>query len=127
MSDYSPTYFAIVVEEMTLKMQELMGRPLRKKEQQDIRLAFAVMNEKFEGKKFPRPFQMKTALDIINGKNVVVRAGTGAGKTLAMGLIMLLRPYWTVVTIAPLKALQQQHVSTHTIVCILYLAEVPYL
>lgn len=60
---------------------------------------------------------MRAALEVLNGNNLVVRAGTGSGKTLAMALPMLLRPDWIFVTVAPLMALQAQHVSSPLIYC----------
>ena len=96
---------------MMLELQVCMGVPLRFQQQRDVCWAFNIMDKLTEGKKVPRLFQMRTALEIIAGKNVVVRAGTGSGKTIAMALAMLLRTQWIFVTLAPLLALQEQHVS----------------
>ena len=105
------TALSIKIEDMMLELQVSMGVPLRFQQQRDVCWAFNIMDKLTEGKKLPRLFQMRTALEIIAGKNVVVRAGTGSGKTLAMALAMLLRPQWVFITIAPLLALQEQHVS----------------
>lgn len=96
---------------MISRLEASLGRELCKREQQDSQSAFYIMDKKTNGLKLPREFQMRAALEILRGKNIVVRAGTGAGKTIAMALPMLLRPEWTFVTITPLMALQDQHVS----------------
>jgi ATP-dependent helicase YprA (DUF1998 family) len=54
----------------------------------------------------PREFQLKVALAAISGRDTVVRAGTGQGKTLAMVILMLLRPDAMAMIISPLKHLQ---------------------
>lgn len=99
------------IDDMIFKLRQVFGRSLAKAEQQDVADAFILMDKMSSGKKLPRVFQMRSALDVLAGKNLVVRAGTGSGKTLAMALPMLLRPQWIFVTIAPLMALQNQHVS----------------
>lgn len=99
------------IDDMIFELRQVFGRSLAKAEQQDVADAFILMDEMSSGKKLPRVFQMRSALDVLAGKNLVVRAGTGSGKTLAMALPMLLRPQWIFVTIAPLMALQNQHVS----------------
>lgn len=98
-------------DSMILQLQASIGRSLAKQEQQDVAAAFFLLNKLTSGRKLPRPFHMQAALEVVSGKNLVVRAGTGSGKTLAMALPMMLRPEWTFVTIAPLMALQKQHVS----------------
>ena len=105
------TALSIKIEDMMLELQVCMGVPLRFQQQRDVCWAFNIMDKLTEGKKVPRLFQMRTALEIIAGKNIVVRAGTGSGKTIAMALAMLLRTQWIFVTLAPLLALQEQHVS----------------
>lgn len=100
------------IDSMVNQLQDCFGRSLKTQEIQDVNQAFRIMNSKTSGKKLPRLFQMRTALEIVDGRHVVVRAGTGSGKSIAMGLPMLLRPEWVFVTIAPLMALQKQHVST---------------
>lgn len=96
---------------MIKQLQDVFERPLSRLKQQQVQMAFHIMDLKTARKKLPRLFQMRAALAVLNGNNLVVRAGTGSGKTLAMALPMLLRPDWIFVTVAPLMALQAQHVS----------------
>lgn len=103
---------SLCVNDMIKQLQDVFERPLSRLEQQEVQNAFYLMDKKTAGKKLPRLFQMRAALEILAGKNLVVRAGTGSGKTLAMALPMLLRPDWIFVTVAPLMALQAQHVSS---------------
>ena len=72
------TALSIKIEDMMLELQVSMGVPLRFQQQRDVCWAFNIMDKLTEGKKVPRLFQMRTALEIIAGKNVVVRAGTGS-------------------------------------------------
>ena len=85
------TALSIKIEDMMHKLQVSMGVPLSFQQQRDVCMAFNIMDKFTEGKKLPRLFQMRTALEVIAGKNVVVRAGTGSGKTLAMALAMFVR------------------------------------
>ena len=120
--EHKQTPLSNVIEDMMLKLQVSMRVSLRFQQQRDVCWAFNIMDNLSGGKKLPRLFQMRTALEIIAGKNVVVRAGTGSGKTLAMALAMLLRPQWTFVTLAPLLALQEQHVGLLPIYLSIYLS-----
>ena len=104
------------VDECMQQLQKEYGRPLSKTNQWDIVRAFNIMDKLTGGKKLPRLFQVMTMLSILNGKHTVVRAGTGSGKTIAMALAMLVRSHWLFLTIAPLLALQHQHVSPEKIV-----------
>lgn len=100
-----------LVNNMVGQLQDAFERPLTEREHQDVSRAFTLMNYRTSGTKLPRLFQMLATLEVLNGKNLVVRAGTGSGKSIAMALPMLLRPEWIFVTIVPLLALQNQHVS----------------
>ena len=92
------------------QLQDTFGRSLDKQEEEDVIKAFNKVYLVTAGTKIPWPFQVETALRIISKKHTVVRAGTGSGKSLAMALAMLLRSNWIFATIAPLLALQVQHV-----------------
>ena len=111
-SDDSRQFTAINAEihECMLQLQAIYGRPLSKQDQQDIAHAYHILSALTGGEKLPRLFQIMATLDILNGRHTVVRAGTGSGKTIAMALSMLLRSEWLFITVAPLLALQNQHV-----------------
>lgn len=104
-----------LVDELTSQCQDAFERPLSIFQQNDINQACYLLSLQTSGAKLPRLFQILSALEVLSGKNLVVRAGTGSGKSIAMALPMLLRPNWIFVTIAPLMALQHQHVSPPTI------------
>ena len=53
-----------------------------------------------------RVFQLQASLALLNGKDTIVTAGTGCGKTLCQLIPMLLRPGSVSITISPLKRLQ---------------------
>ena len=59
-----------------------------------------------EGKKIPREFQLNAALALLAGKDCLIDAGTGSGKTLCMILPALLDPAAISLVISPLKRLQ---------------------
>lgn len=65
-------------------------------------LHYAVSNQT----RCPRGFQIDAALALLNGRDCLVDAGTGSGKTLCMVLPMLLDPSGITITISPLKRLQ---------------------
>jgi hypothetical protein len=59
----------------------------------------------------PRPFQLKCAIALKTGQDVMCTAGCGAGKTLAMALpVMMLDDGKIAPTIISLKLLQQNHI-----------------
>ncbi|EIW83201.1 P-loop containing nucleoside triphosphate hydrolase protein [Coniophora puteana RWD-64-598 SS2] len=60
-----------------------------------------------------REFQLRSTLKTLSGENVIVRAGTGYGKTMTMILPLLLSPQPSKIalTISPMKLLQQNHVE----------------
>lgn len=73
--------------------------------------AFQILDVRTGGAQAPKSFQALTAAALHSGQNVLVTAGCGAGKTLAMALpIMLLAPGKMAITIVPLKLLQRNHV-----------------
>lgn len=76
----------------------------------DIANAFTFLDVFSRGEKHPKLFQMQSTLDVLAGRNVLVRAGTGYGKTLAMILPMILRKGGIAVTVSPLLMLQNQQV-----------------
>lgn len=59
-----------------------------------------------EGKKIPREFQLNAVLALLAGKDCLIDAGTGSGKTLCMILPALLDPAAISLVISPLKRLQ---------------------
>lgn len=59
-----------------------------------------------------RDFQLKAVLAILAGRDVVVHAGTGAGKTLIFAAPHFVRPNKVSVIISPLILLQQDQVGT---------------
>jgi hypothetical protein len=54
----------------------------------------------------PRVFQLQASLAILNGRDNIITAGTGSGKTLCLLVPILLRPDSISITISPLKRLQ---------------------
>jgi superfamily II DNA or RNA helicase len=54
----------------------------------------------------PRTFQLQASIATLNGRDTIITAGTGCGKTLCLLIPMLLRPNTISLTISPLKRLQ---------------------
>ncbi|KAG2737040.1 P-loop containing nucleoside triphosphate hydrolase protein, partial [Suillus brevipes Sb2] len=54
----------------------------------------------------PREFQLEAVLATLNGRDSIITAGTGCGKTLCLILPIILRPDTISMTISPLKRLQ---------------------
>jgi ATP-dependent helicase YprA (DUF1998 family) len=54
----------------------------------------------------PRTFQPQASIATLNGRDTIITAGTGCGKTLCLLIPMLLRPNTIPLTISPLKRLQ---------------------
>ena len=65
-------------------------------------LVFSVTN----GRVFPRQFQLEAGLAAYQGKNSIVTAGTGSGKTLSMVIPLLMNPKAVGIIVSPLKRLQ---------------------
>ena len=59
-----------------------------------------------DGRVFPRQFQLEAGLAAYQGKNSIVTAGTGSGKTLSMVIPLLMNPEAVGIIISPLKRLQ---------------------
>ena len=55
---------------------------------------------------FPRRFQLEAGLAAYQGKNTIVNAGTGSGKTLSTAIPLLMNPKAVVIIVSPLKRLQ---------------------
>jgi hypothetical protein len=72
--------------------------------------AFLRLDDLSEGLNAPRILQLLCLLALKAGKDGIVRAGTGYGKTLAMILPMLLTPEKIGIVISPLKLLQVSQV-----------------
>ncbi|KAJ7498333.1 P-loop containing nucleoside triphosphate hydrolase protein [Mycena galericulata] len=74
--------------------------------------AFLYLNFASNGTKTPRELQIRAAIAIRQGKDLVVRSGTGTGKTIAMILPLLMMPNDAIaITILPLRLIQDNHVS----------------
>ena len=58
------------------------------------------------GKKIPREFQLEAVLALLSGRDSLIDAGTGSGKTLCMVLPALLDPKAVSLVVSPLKRLQ---------------------
>ncbi|KIK90666.1 hypothetical protein PAXRUDRAFT_151398, partial [Paxillus rubicundulus Ve08.2h10] len=55
-------------------------------------------------------FQLQASLAILNGKDSIITAGTGSGKTLCIIIPLLLRPQSISITVSLLKWLQATQV-----------------
>jgi ATP-dependent helicase YprA (DUF1998 family) len=64
----------------------------------------------------PRQFQLEAILATLNGRDIVITAGTGSGKTLCLIIPILLRPDTISMTISPLKRLQNMQVRLNSII-----------
>ncbi|KAJ7833818.1 P-loop containing nucleoside triphosphate hydrolase protein [Mycena leptocephala] len=74
--------------------------------------AFLYLDFASNGTKTPRELQIRAAIAIRQGKDLVVRSGTGTGKTIAMILPLLMMPNDAIaITISPLRLIQDNHVS----------------
>lgn len=62
------------------------------------------------GKFLPRVFQLQATLETMRGRDSIVIAGTGSGKTMCIVIPLLLEPNCISVTISPLKRLQMMQV-----------------
>jgi ATP-dependent helicase YprA (DUF1998 family) len=80
------------------------------KQKKYVLLAFFRLDYLTDGKKSPRLFQIEAMLAVLGGRDLIVRAGTGYGKTLCMVLPLLVTETKLAVTITPLKLLQKNHV-----------------
>jgi hypothetical protein len=58
----------------------------------------------------PRDFQLQASLETVHGRDSVIIAGTGHGKTLCIVIPLLLYPGATSITVSPLKRLQMMQV-----------------
>ncbi|KAG1750538.1 P-loop containing nucleoside triphosphate hydrolase protein [Suillus paluster] len=85
--------------------------PLHIFQRQNIVDSFARLNFLTEGTKQPKLFQLECLMSLLTSRHVVVWAATGAGKTLAMILPLLLSPNKIAITVTPLKLLQKDHVN----------------
>jgi superfamily II DNA/RNA helicase len=72
--------------------------------------AFLKLDELSGGIKIPTSLQLQCLLALKDGKDIVVRTGTGYGKTVAMILPILLAPGKFAIIISPLKLLQESQV-----------------
>ena len=60
------------------------------------------------GRKVPRLFQLQAMLAVLEKRDLVVKAGTGYGKTLCMVLPLLVKRDGVAITVTPLKLLQKK-------------------
>ncbi|KAG1854526.1 hypothetical protein F4604DRAFT_1533388, partial [Suillus subluteus] len=70
---------------------------------QQVLEAFAHLDFVSKGTKHPKLFQLKTLVSLLAGRNVILRAATGSGKTLCMILPLLLSSNKIAITATPLK------------------------
>ncbi|KAJ7437277.1 P-loop containing nucleoside triphosphate hydrolase protein [Mycena latifolia] len=74
--------------------------------------AFLYLDFASKGTKLPRELQLRAYLAVKAGKDLLVRSGTGSGKTLAMILpVLSMAKNSIVVTISPLRLIQDNHVA----------------
>ncbi|KAJ7744501.1 P-loop containing nucleoside triphosphate hydrolase protein [Mycena maculata] len=65
-----------------------------------------------KGTKTPRELQILATIAVRSGKDLLVRSGTGSGKTIAMILpVLMMSPKSVAVTISPLRLIQDNHVT----------------
>lgn len=64
-----------------------------------------------KGQKTPREMQLRATVAVMTGHDLLLRAGTGYGKTLAMIIPALLNRDKVTITISPLRLIQQNHAS----------------
>lgn len=80
-------------------------------EQQDIMFeAFFRLDYLSRGLTVPHPFRLDFTLALRDGRDVVLHAGTGYGKTITMVLPIILSRGRVAITISPLKLLQETQV-----------------
>jgi hypothetical protein len=77
-------------------------------------LACALVWTLSDGAEVPCEFQLKAGLVAVSGRDSVIRAGMGAGKMLAMAILMLLWPNTMAMVTSLLKRLQSSQVSVNT-------------
>ncbi|KAG1898297.1 uncharacterized protein F5891DRAFT_931320, partial [Suillus fuscotomentosus] len=68
---------------------------------QQVLEAFAHLDFVSKGTKIPKLFQLKALISLLAGRNVVLRAATGSGKTLCMILPLFLSPDKMAITVTP--------------------------
>lgn len=96
--------------EAVARLPEDFFAPLTTQELELVIAACIALDKASQGKKAPRPFQLKVMLSVVAGRDCIVRAATGSGKTLAMMLAHLVFPEDVVITVSPLKILQRAQV-----------------
>ncbi|KAJ7611073.1 hypothetical protein DFH06DRAFT_1016337 [Mycena polygramma] len=73
--------------------------------------AFMYLDFASQGTKVPRALQLRANLAVKAGQDVLVRSGTGSGKTISMILpVLSLGKDAIVITISPLRLIQDNHV-----------------
>lgn len=111
-----PLYSELPLSELAQKNLDELRLALGSKFSDEDKLLalelFLLLDIASKGKRSPRMFQLEGAVSILQGKDTLVRAGTGYGKTLIMTLVMLRDRAATAVTIVPLKSLQHAHVRS---------------
>ncbi|KIM52659.1 hypothetical protein SCLCIDRAFT_47169, partial [Scleroderma citrinum Foug A] len=79
---------------------------LEEKDVVDALRACVIIHILSGGKIVPREFQLEATLSVLHGRDSVITAGTGSGKTLCIIIPILLRPDKITITVSPLKRLQ---------------------
>jgi ATP-dependent helicase YprA (DUF1998 family) len=80
----------------------------------DVHRAVLLIYLRSLGKIIPRDFQLETLAESLLGRDGLITAATGSGKTLIMIMIALIRPKAFSLVIVPLKRLQQTQAQAFT-------------
>lgn len=78
-----------------------------------LKQSFVVLDRASAGRLYPRKLQLQAVIAVCSGKDLVMRAATGAGKTLMMVIPALLNPDNIVLTFSPLKFIQENQVRAY--------------
>ncbi|KAF8486547.1 P-loop containing nucleoside triphosphate hydrolase protein [Russula emetica] len=89
---------------------EFLGK-LDTSERETVYRCCLLLSTVTNGEKIPREFQLKAVLTLLAGKDCLIDAGTGSGKTLCMILPALLDPTAVSLVVSPLKRLQVLQVA----------------
>lgn len=91
-----------------LKPTRFIDAELDKPWSDEMKALAEKITEKWKNR--PRTWQGQAMDCVIKGRDVMVRAGTGAGKSLCFQALALLRPGATVLVISPLVGLMENQV-----------------
>jgi len=91
-----------------LKLMRFVNAELDKPWSDEMKALAEKIMEKWKTR--PRAWQGQAMDCVIQGRDVMVRAGTGAGKSLCFQALALLRPGATVLVVSPLVGLMENQV-----------------